>query len=213
MVTEEMKLKTVKETGGREDAFENESFAGDSAETVSGGENEAAVTQEENADDGRAEDGEDGATEKIPGETDTGASTPTEDVASEEDGATDTASDDGLAAEKRMGALASVDYDALCESFPSARAYPSLADIPGATRFSELRELGLSVDEAARAAMPEVVREVRHAASRDARVASMPSRSEATRGGMSYGEMAMARDLFSGLSTKELLSLYRRVNQ
>lgn len=114
---------------------------------------------------------------------------------------------------ERLLSLASADYDALCESFPAARAYPSLAAMPGAERFSELRELGLSVGEAARAAMPEVSAVMSREASRDARVASMPNRSEASRGGMSYGEMAAARELFSGLSTKELLSLYRRVNQ
>lgn len=113
----------------------------------------------------------------------------------------------------RLSALASADYDELCLSFPAARAYPSLADMPGATRFSELRELGLSVSEAARAAMPEVGLELRQEATRDTRISSMPHRSESTRGGMSYGEMAAARELFSGLSTKELLSLYRRVNQ
>ncbi len=116
-------------------------------------------------------------------------------------------------AEARCKALADADYDALCASFPAARAYASLCDIPGAARFSELRELGLSVDEAARAAMPDFGTEYIREPSRDMRFSSMPHRSENTRGGMSYGEMAMARELFSGLSTKELLSLYRRVNQ
>ena len=122
------------------------------------------------------------------------------------------AEEDCAATERRYAELATADYEAICAAFPAARGYSALVDMPGAARFSELRELGLSVEEATRAAMPEMTQYAKSAV-RDMRVSSMPQRSESMRGGMSYGEMAAARELFSGLSTKELLSLYRRVNQ
>ncbi len=101
--------------------------------------------------------------------------------------------------------LAKEDLAALKELFPEARTLGSLSDLPNATRYGELRDLGLSPAEAYRAVCAPVRPrgDTRHLAGGGRRLshagASMP-----------YGEMEAARALFPGLSASDILSLYRR---
>ena len=93
-------------------------------------------------------------------------------------------------------------------------AYRHLGEMPGAIRFAELRELGLSVEEAyyaVRGAKPE-----KPTPDRGGRAhlhASVPGRAATGGVGMTVGEIEAARRLFPGLPDREIASLYRRVNE
>lgn len=106
-------------------------------------------------------------------------------------------------------ALAASDLKAiktLCRDF---EAVETLAELPFARRFAELRDLGLSVEEALAAAMPRRYEENGKAHLRSAvpRPSYIPSDS------LSHEEMKAAKDLFYGLSEKEINALYRRVKR
>lgn len=97
---------------------------------------------------------------------------------------------------------------------PETAAYRHLGEMPGAIRFAELRELGLSVEEAyyaVRGANPE-----KPSPDRGGRAhlhASVPGRAASGGAGMTVGEIEAARRLFPGLPDREIASLYRRVNE
>ena len=97
---------------------------------------------------------------------------------------------------------------------PDAARYRHIGEMPGALRFAELRELGLSVEEAYYA--------VRGAASekplpeRGGRAhlhGSVPGRAATGGVGMTVGEIEAARRLFPNLPDREIASLFRRVNE
>jgi hypothetical protein len=95
----------------------------------------------------------------------------------------------------------------LCRDF---EAIESLKELPFARRFAELRDLGLSVDEALFAVMPRRREEESgksHLRSAVPRPAYTPADS------LSHEEMRAAKDLFYGLSEKEINALYRRVKR
>jgi len=97
---------------------------------------------------------------------------------------------------------------------PEALSYRHIGEMPGALRFAELRELGLSVEEAyyavrgACAAKPTPDR-----GGRAHLHGSVPGRAASGGVGMTAGEIEAARRLFPGLPDREIASLYRRVNQ
>lgn len=97
---------------------------------------------------------------------------------------------------------------------PETAVYRHLGEMPGAIRFAELRELGLSVEEAyyaVRGANPE-----KPSPDRGGRAhlhASVPGRAASGGAGMTVGEIEAARRLFPGLPDREIASLYRRVNE
>ena len=97
---------------------------------------------------------------------------------------------------------------------PETAAYRHLGEMPGAIRFAELREMGLSVEEAyyaVRGAKSE-----KPSPDRGGRAhlqASVPGRAAAGGVGMTVGEIEAARRLFPGLPDREIASLYRRVNE
>lgn len=95
---------------------------------------------------------------------------------------------------------------ALCHEFASAE---KLGDLPFAHRFAELRDLGLSVKEALAAAMPERVYESGKSHLRSA----VPRPSYVPEESLSHEEMRAAKDLFYGMSEKEINALYRRVKK
>ena len=84
-----------------------------------------------------------------------------------------------------------------------------LSELPFARRFAELRDLGLSVKEALAAVTPlrEGVSGKSHLRSAVPRPSYIPEDS------LSHEEMRKAKDLFYGLSEKEINALYRRVKQ
>ena len=97
---------------------------------------------------------------------------------------------------------------------PETAAYRHLGEMPGAIRFAELREMGLSVEEAyyaVRGANSE-----KPSPDRGGRAhlhASVPGRAASGGVGMTVGEIEAARRLFPGLPDREIASLYRRVNE
>ena len=97
---------------------------------------------------------------------------------------------------------------------PETAAYHHLGEMPGAIRFAELREMGLSVEEAyyaVRGAKSE-----KPSPDRGGRAhlhASVPGRAASGGVGMTVGEIEAARRLFPGLPDREIASLYRRVNE
>ena len=95
---------------------------------------------------------------------------------------------------------------ALCREFASVER---LTDLPFAHRFAELRDLGLSVKEALAAAMPERAYESGKSHLRSA----VPRPSFSPEESLSHEEMRAAKDLFYGMSEKDINALYRRVKK
>jgi hypothetical protein len=110
-----------------------------------------------------------------------------------------------------------VDYNAMAEEdlkkvrllSPELAELGSLAELPNASRFGELRELGLSVPEAlgALGLLGE-----RHD-SRSHLSSSVPRRLGDGGVRMSVSELEAARRLFPRLDEREIARLYRRVNR
>ena len=110
-----------------------------------------------------------------------------------------------------------VDYAAMAEADlalirrldPAYASLVRLSDLPGASRFAELREMGLTTEEAFFAVChtPPTVPSVdtrRHLHP------SAPRGAAGLSGGMSAADLASARELFSDLSDREIQLLYRR---
>lgn len=97
---------------------------------------------------------------------------------------------------------------------PDAASYRHLGEMPGALRFAELRELGLSVEEAycaVRGRIDDIP--ARNRAGRAHLHGSVPGRAAASGNGMTAGEIEAARRLFPGLPDREIAALWRRVNE
>ena len=97
---------------------------------------------------------------------------------------------------------------------PETASYSHLGEMPGAIRFAELRELGLSVEEAYYAV--HGANGEKPTPDRGGRAhlhASVPGRAASGGVGMTVGEIEAARRLFPGLPDREIASLYRRVNE
>lgn len=127
----------------------------------------------------------------------------------EEEGAEASALEEAIEEAIDYAALAISDLaeiKALCREFASAE---KLTDLPFAHRFAELRDLGLSVKEALAAAMPERVYESGKAHLRSA----VPRPTHSPEGSLSHEEMRAAKDLFYGMSEKDINALYRRVKK
>ncbi len=92
----------------------------------------------------------------------------------------------------------------LCREFASVER---LGDLPFAHRFAELRDLGLSVSEALAASMPLKKTENGKSHLRSA----VPRPSYTPEDSLSHEDMRAAKELFYGLSEKEINALYRRV--
>ena len=142
----------------------------------------------------------------VPQGEDPGTGTPETESASEEREPEPTGERFERQAENDLAELQAID--------PDAARYRHIGEMPGALRFAELRELGLSVEEAYYA--------VRGAASekplpdRGGRAhlhASVPGRAASGGVGMTVGEIEAARRLFPNLPDREIASLFRRVNE
>lgn len=104
-------------------------------------------------------------------------------------------------------AMAAEDLAAIKRLDPAYAPAAHLGELPFAHRFAELRDLGLSVEEALAAAVPRFARSDNRAHLRavSARAAKAPT------GTMSREQLKEARMLFSGLSDQEINALHRRV--
>ncbi|MBQ7377024.1 MAG: hypothetical protein IJW71_01710 [Clostridia bacterium] len=113
-----------------------------------------------------------------------------------------------------------VDYEALAASdlaqikarFPAMQHLSHLSEIENAVRYGELRDAGLSVEEAFLATNYERLGR-RTSDNRTHLSGSMPRQAAAPVGRMSYGELCEARALFDGLSDREIEALWRRTHQ
>ena len=111
---------------------------------------------------------------------------------------------------------APVDYEAMAKEdlaaikmlSPELAGVSHLSELPFAHRFAELRELGLSVKEALFATLPSLPAK----SGKEHLRSSVPRAKGACEGSLSPEEMRAAKDLFYGLSEKEIHSLYARVS-
>ena len=102
--------------------------------------------------------------------------------------------------------LAAQDMAALRRAFPECMDMEGLWQLERPLRYAELRDMGLSPEEAYLATTH------RHPAYDNRRhLQSSVPRAAAGPAGMSASEMAAARELFEGLTDAELSALYRRV--
>lgn len=103
---------------------------------------------------------------------------------------------------------AEMDVAVLRARFPEMEGR-TLADLPSPRRYGELRELGLSPEEAylASGARPRV-----RADNGKAHLsATAPRRAVGRATSMSHAEMRAASELFPGMTGRDILSLYKRV--
>ncbi len=99
------------------------------------------------------------------------------------------------------------DLEVLRANFPELRELRDISELSGAMRYAALRDLGLTAIEAYLATSHK-------AAKRDNRShlsTAVSHTAGAPRVSMSRGELAVARELFSGFSDAQLYSLYKRV--
>lgn len=103
---------------------------------------------------------------------------------------------------------AEMDTEILRALFPEMEGR-TLADLPSPRRYGELRELGLSPEEAylASGARPRV----RSDNGKSHLSATAPRRAVGRATSMSQAEMRAASELFPGMSGRDILSLYKRV--
>ena len=99
------------------------------------------------------------------------------------------------------------DLEILRANFPELSGIRDISELSGAMRYAALRDLGLTAIEAYLATSHRVVKKDTrsHLSSAVSHTAGIPG------GSMSRGELAVARELFSGMTDSELYSLYKRV--
>lgn len=100
------------------------------------------------------------------------------------------------------------DLEKLKISFPELRGVKDISFISGASRYGELRALGLTAEEAYLA-----TRGRRTADSRAHLTDSFPREARAPASSMSRQELLAARELFSGLDDSQIIKLYRKVTR
>ena len=124
--------------------------------------------------------------------------------------------DESTEAVEESPSPAPVDYEALAKEdlaaikmlSPELSAVNHLSELPFARRFAELRELGLSVKEALFATRTSLPTQ----SGKEHLRSSVPRAKGTCEGCLSPEEMRAAKDLFYGLSEKEIHALYARVS-
>ena len=104
--------------------------------------------------------------------------------------------------------LAEDDLAAIRREFREARELSSLTELDDPVRFAELRELGLTPKEAYLA-----TRKPKRADNRSHLSGAAPRGAGSPRTAMTQGELLRAREIFSGMSDREIQSLYKRVSR
>ena len=110
------------------------------------------------------------------------------------------------------------DLNDLHSAFPETKTISKFEDIPNARRYAELRDLGLSVQEAYNAANPEgrraaianSVKQQTINASKSHLKSNVPIASKDTSVKITRAEMETMRDLFPDKSDKEIIALYKK---
>lgn len=122
-----------------------------------------------------------------------------------------------LMQQTKFNAKIAADLAEVQAAYPDAKAYASVNDFPNFKEFGRLRDLGLSPKQAYIASHPDAVRQNVAAATRqqslnDTKKHLKPAVSKASRDNtitMTKKELAECRDLFPGMSDKEIMKLYR----
>ena len=122
-----------------------------------------------------------------------------------------------LMQQTKFNAKIAADLAEVQAAYPDAKAYASVKDFPNFKEFGRLRDLGLSPKQAYIASHPDAVRQNVAAATRqqslnDTKKHLKPAVSKASRDNtitMTKRELAECRDLFPGMSDKEIMKLYR----
>ncbi len=118
-------------------------------------------------------------------------------------------SDDGNADATDYDKIIKDDLIAIREQFPEAAGLTSITELDNPLRYAALRDMGLSPKEAYLATQ----RRTDAYDNRKHLRGSVPTSAGAARDAMSQAELSAARDLFSGLSDRELQRLYKKVTK
>jgi hypothetical protein len=102
--------------------------------------------------------------------------------------------------------LAMRDLAELAEIFPEVRAKRSITELSNPLRYAALRDLGLTPKEA------YLATEDRRVVDNRAHLTSRVPSSARAGASLSGRELDMARELFSGLTEREIQRLYKKVN-
>ena len=124
-----------------------------------------------------------------------------------EDNGNDT--DDGNYAPIDYEALAREDARILSEIFPSLRDIKSITELKNPLRYAALRDLGLTPKEAYLATGGSSL----GYDNRSHLFSTARSKRISPEGQMTHSELEAARELFSGLSDREIHSLYKKVTK
>ena len=122
-----------------------------------------------------------------------------------------------LMQQTKFNAKIAADLAEVQAAYPDTKSYASVKDFPNFKEFGRLRDLGLSPKQAYIASHPDAVRQNVAAATRqqslnDTKKHLKPAVSKASRDNtitMTKRELAECRDLFPGMSDKEIMKLYR----
>lgn len=122
-----------------------------------------------------------------------------------------------LMQQTKFNAKIAADLAEVQAAYPDAKAYASVKDFPNFKEFGRLRDLGLSPKQAYIASHPDAVRQNVAAATRqqslnDTKKHLKSAVSKSSRDNtitMTKRELAECRDLFPGMSDKEIMKLYR----
>ncbi len=108
-------------------------------------------------------------------------------------------------------ALIERDLEALRSGIPELQSISDISELENPVRYGALRDLGLTPEEAYRAT---TTRAKRQAPDNRAHLrSSVPKASFSPASSMSYRDLEMARELFSGVSDAEIQRLYRKVTR
>ena len=162
---------------------------------------------EKNPKEGLAEDNGKAASEAIADTEENGTEIIPEEDESE---ASENAAEENEGVNIDYAELDRADMRELCELFPHLRGKESVAELENPLRYAALRDLGLTPKEAYLAT--EDHRPARYDNRRHLR-SSVPVGARESTDRLGGGELEAARELFSGLSDRELQRLYKKVNK
>jgi hypothetical protein len=111
--------------------------------------------------------------------------------------------------------MASEDLAEIKRLFPSLSSLSHVRELDRAERFGEMREAGFSVEEALMATNYErifeaIISKSKRQNGKSHLVGAVPDSAQRSASSMTAEQMKSARELFSGLSEREIHSLYKR---
>ncbi|MBO5373977.1 MAG: hypothetical protein J6A54_00825 [Clostridia bacterium] len=118
--------------------------------------------------------------------------------------------------QKEFEKLIANDLAAIQEAYPVAKKFNSVKDFPEFEKFGKFRDLGLSPAEAFAATHPSIIAEgvassvkQQNLNNKNHLISTVPKGAKNNSISMSKKELAEWRDLFPGMSDKEILALYK----